>query len=214
MIKKLILATALTLAATTSMAADVVYEEPSAPVVYTPSFTWTGFNVGVQGGYGWNDLDLSEGADSASIGADGGILGGFIGYNHQFDNNWVLGIEGDFEGNWAEETLDFAGIPLEYGLDWQASVRARVGYAFDRTLLYGTAGWAVGKGYIQEPGDPKFTDTFNGYTVGVGVDHAFTDMVFGRIEYRYTDFGSKNYDLPVKAELDQHAIRVGLGVKF
>ena len=214
MIKKLILATALTLAATTSMAADVVYEEPSAPVVYTPSFTWTGFNVGVQGGYGWNDLDATDGTDSATIGADGGILGGFVGYNHQFDNNWVLGIEGDFEGNWAEETAD-GGLGLyEYGLDWQASVRARVGYAFDRTLLYGTAGWAVGKGFIQETGDPKLTETFNGYTVGVGVEHAFTDMVFGRLEYRYTDFGSKTYEGPIDVDLDQHAIRVGLGVKF
>lgn len=214
MIKKLILATALTLAATTSMAADVVYEEPSAPVVYTPSFTWTGFNVGVQGGYGWNDLDATDGTDSATIGADGGILGGFVGYNHQFDNNWVLGIEGDFEGNWADERISAFGSDFVYGLDWQASVRARVGYAIDRTLIYGTAGWAVGKAFAEEVGVGKEKETFNGYAVGVGVEHAFTDMVFGRLEYRYTDFGSKSYEGPIEVDLDQHAIRVGLGVKF
>ena len=43
-------------------------------------------------------------------------------------------------------------------------------------------------------------------------------MMFGRIEYRYTDFGDKDFDLgggaSLNSDVDQHAIRVGLGVKF
>ncbi len=35
------------------------------------------------------------------------------------------------------------------------------------------------------------------YTVGAGVDYAFTNNIFGRVEYRYTDFGSKTFDLAV-----------------
>jgi outer membrane immunogenic protein len=52
------------------------------------------------------------------------------------------------------------------------------------------------------------------------MDYAFTDMVFGRIEYRYTNFGDKNFDFTgvggpvINSDLDQHAIRIGLGVKF
>ena len=104
-----------------------------------------------------------------------------------------------------------------YGFDWQGSVRGRVGYAFDRALVYGTAGWAYARGYAEVPGIADVKETFNGYTVGVGLDYAFTDMVFGRVEYRYTDFGDKDFNFggaAINADVDQHAIRVGLGVKF
>ena len=114
-------------------------------------------------------------------------------------------------------SADVLGTPLTYGLDWQGSVRGRVGYAFDRALVYGTAGWAYARGFAEVPGFSE-KETFNGYTVGVGVDYAFTDMMFGRIEYRYTDFGDKDFDIgvgsPLNSDVDQHAIRVGLGVKF
>lgn len=222
--KKIIATFALVLAASSAMAADAVYEAPQAPVANdAPLFSWTGFNVGVQGGYAWNNQDLSiAGAPFGSLSADfdGALAGGFIGYNYQLSNNWVIGIEGDFEANWADDTLALGGPAFEYGLDWQGSVRGRVGYAFDRALVYGTAGWAIGRGYAEVPGFGTEKENFNGYTVGVGMDYAFTDMVFGRVEYRYTDFGDKDFNFTgagggtINSDLDQHAIRVGLGVKF
>ena len=63
----------------------------------------------------------------------------------------------------------------------------------------------------------QLAHAFNGYTLGVGLDYAFTDLVFGRLEYRYTDFGDKDFNLggaTLNSDVDQHAIRVGLGVKF
>ncbi|MCS4242617.1 outer membrane immunogenic protein [Rhizobium sp. BIGb0125] len=226
--KKLALSAAFILAASSAMAADAVYEVPAAPVaVELPGFNWTGFTVGVQGGYGWNnhDLDFGAGAPFPAFAADfdGGILGGFVGYNHQMDNNWVLGIEGDFEKNWGDDSLalGFGGPSINYGLDWQGSVRGRVGYAVDRALIYGTAGWAIGRGFAEVPGFvAEQKETFNGFTVGAGVDYAFTDNVFGRVEYRYTNFGDKDFTFgglgggTVNSDLDQHAIRIGLGIKF
>ncbi|SCX24530.1 Opacity protein antigens [Agrobacterium sp. DSM 25558] len=219
--KNIVVAAAFMFTASTAIAADTVYVVPQEPVVNGQVFSWTGFTAGVQGGYAWDNQDLS-GIAATPLGADfnGGILGGFAGYNYQLGNNWVLGVEGDLEGNWGDGNLTIlAPDRFEYGMDWQGSVRARAGYAFDRALVYGTAGWAVGRGYLVVPGFPKEKETFNGYTVGAGVDYAFTDLIFGRIEYRYTDFGDKNYDFGalgplLNGDIDQHAVRVGLGVKF
>ena len=221
--KNIITAFAFALVASTAIAADAVQETPQAPVTAeTPLFSWTGFTAGVQGGYNWNN----QGINFAGIivtpefdaDFDGALLGGFVGYNYQFANNWVVGIEGDFEGNWGDGSLNNG---TSYGLDWQGSVRGRAGYAFDRALLYGTAGWAVARLNADRGTAGEDNQTFDGYTVGAGVDYAFTDMIFGRVEYRYTNFGDKDFSFPnalggggFNSDLDQHAVRIGLGVKF
>lgn len=221
--KTIFLAAAVTLISSSVMAADAVSTVPQAPVaVETQAFSWTGFTAGVQGGYTWTDqefLGILVPSGTVDTNSNGGVLGGFAGFNYQLSNNIVLGVEGDFERNFGDGTYTVLAPDFyQFGMDWQGSVRGRVGYAFDRALVYGTAGWAVGRGYLDVPNFGKEKETFNGYTVGAGVDYAFTDMIFGRIEYRYTDFGDKNYDFPVapvlNSDITQQAVRVGLGVKF
>lgn len=222
--QKILLAALFAFTASTAIAADAVYDVPQTPVAAAPAFSWTGFTAGVQGGYAWDNQDiLGILVPSGTVNGDfdGGILGGFAGFNYQLSNNWVFGIEGDFEGNWGDGTYTVSPpSSFEYGLDWQGSVRARAGYALDRALVYGTAGWAIGRGYMTVPGFEKEKENFNGFTVGAGVDYAFTDMIFGRVEYRYTNFGDKNYDFGgglgplLNSDIDQHALRVGLGIKF
>ncbi len=105
---------------------------------------------------GWCRLangDFSAGGPVVSDSFDGGVLGAFAGYNYQFDNNFVLGIEGDVDYNWNDN--DYAGVNV--GTDWQGSVRGRVGYAFDRALIYGTAGWTATRGFIETPGGKDST---------------------------------------------------------
>ena len=62
------------------------------------------------------------------------------------------------------------------------------------------------------PGD-KESKTFNGWTIGAGVDYAFTNNIFARAEYRFNSYGNKDV-LGIKADLDQHVVGVGIGVKF
>ncbi|KAA3500828.1 porin family protein [Rhizobium rhizogenes] len=209
--KMLIVTSLLALSASTAMAADAVYETPAPPIAQEtlPVFTWSGPYLGIQGGAGWANGDFSAGGPVGSDNFDGGILGAFAGYNYQFDNNFVVGIEGDVDYNWNDN--DYAGVQI--GTDWQGSVRGRVGYAFDRALLYGTAGWTATRGFIETPGAGKDSTTFNGFTVGAGLDYAFTDNVFGRLEYRYNDYGDKDI-FGVNTDFDQHTVKVGLGVKF
>jgi outer membrane immunogenic protein len=214
----LLLSTAAAIIAlsTVAHAADAVDQVPSAPVAEEVQvFTWSGPYLGVHGGYGWTDGSFGI-SGVGTLGADlnGGLFGLFAGYNHQFSNNLVIGIEGDIEYNWNEEEV-LAGA--EARTELQGSVRGRIGYAFDHALIYATGGWAATRGVADVPGFSDETETFNGYTVGAGVDYAFTNNIFGRLEYRYTDFGSKTFDFgagTIDADLDQHAIRVGLGVKF
>jgi outer membrane immunogenic protein len=153
------------------------------------------------------DFDFPGGSSSQDF--NGGLVGGFLGYNWQMDNNIVLGAEGDLNYNWNKEDI----IPgVDGGTDLDGSVRARLGYAIDRTLLYATGGWQISRGYL-DAGDGKDRKTFNGWTLGAGVDHAFTDRVFGRVEYRYADFGDKDID-GVNVDLKQNSVVVGVGVKF
>ena len=107
-----------------------------------PIFSWTGGYIGIQGGGLWSHSSFNE-SDTGlfSDNFNGGLLGGYAGYNYQA-GAWVFGIEGDFNGVWNDETFNVGGFDVDVGTDYLASVRGRVGYAIDRTLLFATAGVA------------------------------------------------------------------------
>lgn len=209
--KKLILLTAAVAfsGASAALAADAVEQIPQAPVAVetvVPSFTWDGAYIGILGGYGWGN------GDAGALGSqdfDGGRLGAFVGYNWAMSNGFVIGLEGDVNYDWNEN--DYAG-GFDAGSDWSGSVRGRVGYAWDRTLLYAAGGWTATNGYVEGPGVDS-SETFNGWTIGAGVDYAFTDNMFGRLEYRYNDFGDQDVG-GINTDFDQHVVNVGLAVKF
>lgn len=221
-------AAAILASAGSAWAADpVVYEQPPEPMVIT-AYDWSGVYIGIQGGYGWADLSddgdffLEDGLDSSadSIDLDGGFAGVYAGYNFQW-NSLVLGVEGDINKAWMEEEdFDFAGADASFEIDWFGSVRGRLGYAFDRTLIFATAGVAFAS-VDYDLDDPGFADDegFTGWTAGLGVEHAFTDNLLARAEYRYYDFGSEEFGDAVDftagdLELDMHTVSVGLAYKF
>ena len=208
-------------------AADpVVYEQaPEAEVI--AGFSWTGVYIGIQGGYGWAELsddgdDFLEDGDSLDL--DGGFVGVYGGFNYQWDSI-VVGIEGDINKAWMDENFELDGGDAEVELEWFGSVRGRVGYAWDRTLFFATAGVAFA--HVEyEIDEWEFSDDedFVGWTAGVGVEHAFTDNLLARAEYRYYDFGSETFGAtglvgPAPGfegdlDLDMHTISVGLAYKF
>ncbi|RAS13497.1 outer membrane protein [Ensifer adhaerens] len=202
--------------AQTAMGADLAADlsQPPAPVAQpSPGFVWTGGYVGLQGGGGWLNGDFSAPGSSASEDFNGGLLGAFAGFNFQ-QGDWVYGIEGDVNYNWNDKTFDVGGTSTEVGTDVSGAIRGRVGYLLnDKALLYGAGGWAVTRGFVDVPGASKEKETFNGWTIGAGVDYSFTDSVFGRAEYRYNDYGDKDFG-GVNVDLDQHQFTVGVGVKF
>lgn len=218
-----------TAAASAVYAADLsVSTPPQAPVETAPVFSWTGFYVGLNagGGFGGNDNVGFHSFGSylgkfGKIEGSGFLGGGQIGYNYQVDPNWVIGLEADFQGADVKDSFRSDIASASSKIDWYGTVRPRIGYSFDNTLIYGIGGLAYGhikyKGSLAGVGSFDDDATKAGWTVGAGVEHAFTDHITAKLEYQYVDFGSKNMGgdaLWTKASPDFHAIRVGLNYKF
>jgi outer membrane immunogenic protein len=205
------LAALLASVAPAAYAADAIDAVPAAPeaVETVVPAGWDGPYIGVMGGAGWLKSHLDFGASSVSRTKAGGLIGAFTGYNYQFDNNVVVGVEGDFGYSWNKGTT----ASTDFGTDWNGAIRGRVGYAMDNALLYGAAGWTVTRGYIDPPAASKGTKTLNGYTLGLGVDYKFTDNMFARAEYRFNDYGSKDIK-GVNFNPQQHEAIFGIGYKF
>jgi len=136
--------------------------------------------------------------------------GGQAGYNWQF-SKWVVGIEADINYARLSSSLN-SGIlnfpatsPFFFQTsttsNWMATVRPRVGYAFDRTLIYATGGLAVADMNFAQSvtfisGAPNAmtagsaSSTRAGWTVGGGVEFAFTQRWSAKLEYLHSDFGN------------------------
>ncbi len=104
-------------------------------------------------------------------------------------------------------------------------MRARLGVAFDRALVYVTGGLAYGDvsyqaDFLNQGGALQFagrsSDLEIGYALGAGVEYAFTNNLTARVEYRYTNFeeGISFEGTSADVDLDQHAIRAGVSFKF
>jgi outer membrane immunogenic protein len=222
--KKLLLGISLSLLATTTFAADAVVEEAVIDVV--PGFTWTGGYVGGQVGYAWGSggAEQTDGPGFADTDPDGFIGGVYVGYNYQMPSNIVIGAEldvvyADVDGN--GQVFEAPGIPAEaianQELNWSGAARLRLGYAMDRFLPYIAGGIAFGDmdfGFASPTESATFSETFTGWTIGAGVEYAFTDNVVGRVEYRYTDFGSEIFDEDAEVDLSTNEVRFGIAYKF
>lgn len=207
-----VFALAALLAAGSANAADIISEEPPAPVAIEtlPVASWQGAYAGAVATYGFSGD--TNGLVGPEVDRDGFAGSGFAGYNMQ-SNNLVYGVEGDLGYSGIEGSEN--GQTVEGGLN--GSIRARVGVAVtDRALVYATAGGAAERTEVSnELGSDE--QTLLGYTVGAGVDAKLTDQVFGRVEYRYTDLSSDAFNTGGLAQdvgTDDHKVSVGLGVKF
>jgi outer membrane immunogenic protein len=228
MTRKLLLASAaLAVLTAPAFAADLPTRrvEPATPAVYVPVFTWTGLYLGVNAGVGFNQSNnvsvtspfgvttvYSQGSNNGFVG------GGQVGYNWQ-TGALVLGLETDIQYADLGRKHEIAGF--NYGgssSNYFGTVRGRVGYAMDRTLLYVTGGLAYG-----DIGSSFKNDTRVGWTVGGGVEYAFTNNWTAKLEGLYVkiDQGSSYYVDPLTLSTlradknsDFGVVRVGLNYKF
>jgi outer membrane immunogenic protein len=231
----------LVLAAATgapALAADLPVKAPPRIMAVD---NWTGFYVGVNGGYSWGRADTDLTATQSTVGTitrtttggtvldvttvpgattttrlsdrarmDGGLFGGQIGYNAKF-NNWVLGIETDFQGTGQRGGSAFCLtvacpvgstlITSDFHLRWFGTLRGRAGLLVDpNLLLYATGGLAYGQinaDYTASiTGTPGLLGTFSGKTtragfvVGAGGEYRLSERWSFKVEYLYMDLGS------------------------
>lgn len=198
-----------------AVAADAVSDIPVAPVGgdVAPAFSWGGFYAGVSGGYGRERLKGTVDGETGKDNFNSGRFAGFAGYNFEVAPSVVLGAEGDLGYAWGKKTVD----EVEASAGLYGSARLRAGYAFDRVLIYTAGGYTATDSEIKVDGFGKDSALLHGWTVGAGVDYAFTNNLFGRLEYRYNDFGKATYTIQgesFRGSLSDHVVNVGLGVKF
>ena len=107
--------------------------------------------------------------------------------------------------------------------NWQGSVRARLGYAIDNFLPYITGGVAWTDFDVTQTlagvGTVDTSDTFVGWTIGLGLEYAFTPNLIGRVEYRYTDYGDNTDNLGLfgfndNVDFHDNTVRIGVAYKF
>lgn len=204
------------LGAIPAYAADAVMEEPpAAPMDVPPVASWAGAYAGIQLGYGFagrTETDGANGVPGETVNTDGFIGGSFAGAQNQ-SGSIVYGAEGDV--NYSGLRGDDGGVESRSGVD--GSLRARLGYSVTPdVLVYGTGGVAAQKLRVEQGGEED-SKGMVGYTVGAGTDIKLTNNVFGRVEYRYTDFGSKEFDLgsgSQDVDSKNHRIMVGVGFGF
>ncbi|WP_416356237.1 outer membrane protein [Aureimonas phyllosphaerae] len=221
------LALASLLMAGPAAAADLTMAEPVVAVPVEAPINFTGFTVGGFLGAAYSDgqadlgaydgslirLDVSNGLFPQAIDdSDTSFLGGVsVGYNHQF-GQFVAGVEADISWldlnpraglNLRDPNPDpqFNGVQTitsyETEVEALGTVRARLGMAFDQTLVYATGGLAIGDvknrfalaipefGYNSP--DWSTSDTLYGYVVGGGIEHKLTQSISVRAEGLYYD---------------------------
>jgi outer membrane immunogenic protein len=204
-------------------AADMAVKARPMPVAV---YSWTGCYIG--GNIGGKSARTSGSLDVPAATGPGGAFGAFstplnsadastfigggqIGCNWQ-SGNWVFGIEGDADGQrWSTSRTLGPGVPpalvpgdiFDIRSEWQASARGRIGYAWDRTLLYATGGAAftnvrTGSNFIAFGGFPATVafDSKNlvGGTLGAGVEYAVSNNWTVGVEGRYTWYGRQTFN--------------------
>lgn len=199
-------------AATGASAADLPRPYNKAPTYVAPTYyNWTGFYAGLNGGYGWSN---SFGTD-----AKGAVYGAQLGYNWQ-TGAFVFGVEGDFQGTSIKASDTVGAVTAEAKISSFATVRGRIGYAFDRLMIYGTGGWAyVDTKATLSAGGLSIDDSAwsSGYAVGGGVEWAAWNRWSVKGEYLFVHSGDVTLTLAgatATGNFDTNIIRAGLNYRF
>lgn len=225
----------------TATAADLGQRAPipGAPAIVAPAFTWTGLYAGGQVGYTWGKDVTKEfltfpymyiGLQN-SFNPTGFVGGLHVGANVQY-GSLVAGAEIDADlGRVKGGFVDPPAAPFNPGgrgateLGAHGSIRARLGFAFGHTMIYGAGGFAMGKlqaTYYNWPGTGEtFKRNLYGYTIGAGVEHALTNNITVRAEYRLTGYELIKNNSQVAfpgftgtQEPRYHTTRIGVSYKF
>ena len=219
----------------TALAADLPQRPVAAPLLSpNPVYNWTGIYFGINGGGGWGSQEalniITNRFANDSVSFSGGVFGGTVGAQIQ-SGHVVLGLEADLD--WASlkgsstfvPTID--GTPLSSAfainattkIDWEATARARVGYANDNWLFYATGGLAVlgaKTSFTPALAQPcasfailncSGTNKQVGAALGGGVEYGFTPNLSAKLEYLYLT--------AVSLDISHHSeIRAGLNYRF
>jgi outer membrane immunogenic protein len=212
-----------------AIAADMPVKAPLLKAPPVVLYNWSGFYVGINGGgaFGRSIYDLfAPNATTGNFNISGGFGGGTVGANWQ-TGSFVFGIEGDVDGTDIRGSVACpgAGFTCSTSNTWLATVRGRLGWAADRVLVFGTAGFADGD-IKQRAASVAVVNagssTRAGWAAGGGLEYAFSNQWSAKLEYLHAHLDSLNCGLvctglagqTVAVKFDVNMIRAGLNFKF
>jgi outer membrane immunogenic protein len=211
---------------------------PVQPAPVSPVYNWTGFYIGGNVGYGWSHRDFTNMITGTITGTSGTVQnsainsgtddgkgwlgGGQIGFNYQFLNNWVAGVEADIDAAHIASSTSACFTALvgtsicgtrDTDVKGFGTVRGRLGYAVNNVLVYGTGGWAWGHGSnttqitcigpgcpgvsvvpATSPAPASVDVNPSGWAAGGGVEWAFLPNWTVRAEYLHLQFDGVTED--------------------
>ena len=205
---------------------------PAPPASYTPVLSpyanWSGLYIGVNGGY---DFGTSNWNSTGNFSTNGGVLGGTLGVNFPY-GPVIFGFEGDID--WADVSGNSTvaqckkagattGASCETQINSIGTARARLGYGFDRVLLFVSAGGAFGyaRAGLSPPG--TFDSGFVlGWAAGGGAEFALVDNWTVKAEYLFVNLGTASCTTVgncggtagVSVSLTESIVRAGINYKF
>lgn len=183
-------------------AADYSYDQPVA----SGPQDWSGNYVGAQIGASSSKI---PGPFTNRTGALGGVVAG---KNFQ-SGNFVYG--GELEANFAEaEHRIGRGGTLQQS--WNGNAKAKLGYAFDKTLVYGTVGYGVTR-FKAKDNTTSGPGWEGGALVGAGVEQAISGPISVKAEYDFQRFGDVKSEVngeERRNNLKNHAIKAGVNYRF
>lgn len=208
---------------TCAQAADLA---PSPAPVPTPAaYNWNGLYLGLNaGGVFGSEANTASGGVSASANQNlpGFVGGAQIGVNYQ-TGAVVWGFEADFDASTQNGSLPSGVLSGTSQMPWFGTLRGRLGLAFDRFLIYGTAGGAAGElrsNFTVPIGTASTTVTYGTWTAGAGIEYGITDNLSARAEYLYLDTGNVGTGsigpptATITTRLKDNLVRAGLNYRF
>jgi len=228
----------------------------AADVAVPASDLWNGFYVGAQAGYlqgsysnsdlcqnitGEGRICLGDMENNFNIGdssPDGVTAGGYVGYNYRIESV-VLGLEGDWNWDNGQDSKSLLGeLSYDTSLNWDAAIRARLGYVVDeRALLYVTGG----PSWLNTELSTSFNINVNapapnvkkgdsstefGWVLGAGAEYAITEHLSVKAEYLHGWYGDADLDILsgtsggetekiyIKQDLQTNLVRAGVAYHF
>lgn len=165
--------------------------------------------------FGYETLDLGGAGAAFLEDPEGFRVGAEAGYDWQ-RGMFVFGAVGTASYSWIEGDGRGAGIgQFESEMNFQGTLRGRLGLAFNRFMVYGTGGWAFGDLEVTDNLALVSDDQFlSGYAVGGGLEYVWNSSITLRAEYLHLDYGSETYSsLPAGSqELDAEMGMLNFGL--
>jgi high affinity Mn2+ porin len=201
-----------------------------------PYYDWSGLYVGGHVGYGRGNAQVTladQPPDPGSINSTsslGSLIGGVqLGYNYVLPSRILLGIEADasFLNSLSADDVAWSRLTSvadsSEKIDYMATVRGRVGYAFPHWMIYATGGLAVSLGrFLQHPGVAdeidKLLHLHSGWAAGLGAEVAIAASWSARFEYLYRSFSNAGVVFPsgtiAGSSFEVQSVRLGLNYKL